>query len=464
MAHPHRTYPPRDTGHSVLHAVIREHLEPFLREVSDRGDGSGLPRFVEQEFREFLTCGVLAHGFTRLRCADCTFERLLPFSCKRRGFCPSCGGRRMAERAAYLVDEVLPRVPVRQWVLTLPYRLRYRLAWDHALCRAVLGVYARVLLAFYARTAQAHGIQDGRTGTVTVIQRFGSGLQLNVHLHTLVVNGVFSEPRSGPLTFHPAPPPSDEDVAHVLATVRAWVGRLLARRQLEPADDAAPADPLAEVSPVLAGLVGASVQGRVALGPRAGARVRRLGDEPDLGHVTSRGPRQAQLDGFDLHANVWVPPNDRARLEQLCRYLLRPPLAQDRLRLRADGRVLVALKTVWRDGTSHFLFEPIEFLEKLAAIIPRPAVNLLLYHGILAPQKCQPVDWLLRPLPHDFQCQPGKCAGIRELHFVGSNGRDDPALIRGSDEIWKRARLDADVDRFRVFVHRIRPSVGDRSS
>ena len=230
----------------------------------------------------------------------------------------------MAERAAYLVDEVLPQVPVRQWVLTLPYRLRYRLAWDHALCRAVLGVYARGLLAFYARTARAHGIPEGQTGTVTVIQRFGSGLQLNVHLPTLVLDGVFSETRPGHLTFHPAPLPSDEDVAHVLATVRTRVGRLLARRQLEPAADTAPADPLADASPVLAGLASASVQGRVALGPRAGARVRRLGDEPDLGHVTSRGPRQAQLDGFDLHANVWVPPNDRARLEQLCRYLLRP--------------------------------------------------------------------------------------------------------------------------------------------
>ena len=146
-------------------------------------------------------------------------------------------------------------------------------------------------------------------------------------MHTLVIDGVFSELRSGQLTFHQAPLPSDADVAQVLATVRARVGRLLARRQLEPADDTTPADPLAEVSPVLAGLVGASVQGRVALGPRAGARVRHLGDEPDLGHVASRGPRQAQLDGFDLHANVWVPPNDRARLEQLCRYLLRPPLA-----------------------------------------------------------------------------------------------------------------------------------------
>ena len=64
-----------------------------------------------------------------------------------------------------------------------------------------------------------------------------------------------------------------------------------------------------------------------------------------------------------------------------------PPLAQERVRLRADGRVLVQLKTVWRDGTSHFLFDPIEFLEKLAAIIPRPAVNLLLYHGLLAPRE-----------------------------------------------------------------------------
>ncbi len=73
-------------------------------------------------------------------------------------------------------------------------------------------------------------------------------------------------------------------------------------------------------------------------------------------------------------------------LEQLCRYLFRPPLAQDRVRLRAAGRVLVELKKVWRDGTSHFLFEPVEFLEKLAALIPRPAVNLVLYHGLLAPR------------------------------------------------------------------------------
>ena len=92
--------------------------------------------------------------------------------------------------------------------------------------------------------------------TVTVIQRFGSGLQLNVHLHTRVLDGVFSDARPGGLTFHPTPPPSDEDVAQALATVSARVGRIVARRQLEPTDDTASADPLFDVSPVLTGLVG----------------------------------------------------------------------------------------------------------------------------------------------------------------------------------------------------------------
>jgi hypothetical protein len=98
----------------------------------------------------------------------------------------------MTERAAHLVDEVLPRVPVRQWVLTVPYRLRYQMAWDHALSRAVLGVYTRILLDVYARGARERGIRDGRTGTVTVIQRSASDLNLNVHFHTLALDGVFS--------------------------------------------------------------------------------------------------------------------------------------------------------------------------------------------------------------------------------------------------------------------------------
>jgi putative transposase len=99
----------------------------------------------------------------------------------------------------------------------------------------------------------------------------------------------------------------------------------------------------------------------------------------------ARGPRHAHLDGFDLHANVWVGPNERARLEQLCRYVLRPPLADNRIRRLTDGRVRLELKRPWSDGTTHLLFEPLEFLEKLAALTPRPEINRVLYHGVLAP-------------------------------------------------------------------------------
>jgi len=150
-------------------------------------------------------------------------------------------------------------------------------------------------------------------------------------------------------------------------------------------------------SPALAGISSASVQGRVALGPRAGARVWRLGDDPDAPWVLSTMPRHAHLAGFDLHANVAVPATDRARLEQLCRYLLRPAVAQDRLRLLDDGRIVLTLKTAWADGTRQLLFEPLTLLEKLAALIPWPRINLVLYHGVLAPH----CGWRARVVAYD---------------------------------------------------------------
>ena len=110
-----------------------------------------------------------------------------------------------------------------------------------------------------------------------------------------------------------------------------------------------------------------------------------VGREPGAPWVTSRGPCQAHLEGFDLHANITVAADDRAGVERLCRYVLRPPVAQERLSLTPDGLVLVTLKTEWHDGTTHLLFTPVELLEKLAALTPRPRINLVLYHGILAP-------------------------------------------------------------------------------
>jgi len=102
--------------------------------------------------------------------------------------------------------------------------------------------------------------------------------------------------------------------------------------------------------------------------------------------LTTGGPRHAHIEGFDLHANVAVRAGETERLEHLCRYILRPPVAQDALELTPDGKVLLRLRRPWRDGTRAICFEPSEFLEKLAVIIPRPRINLLIYHGAFAPR------------------------------------------------------------------------------
>lgn len=119
MARPSPAYEPRSPAHGALYQIVHDHFETFRAQAASLRDGDGLPRFVEHAFRRFLHCDSLAGGFARFRCGECGLDRLIPFSCKGR-LCSSCGGRRMAERAAYLVDRVLPDVPVRQWVLSLP--------------------------------------------------------------------------------------------------------------------------------------------------------------------------------------------------------------------------------------------------------------------------------------------------------------------------------------------------------
>jgi hypothetical protein len=133
----------------------------------------------------------------------------------------------MTERAAHLVDHVFPRVPVRQWVLSLPHRLRYRLAWDHNLCRAVAGCAMRAILGFLRRRARDAGVRDGRGGAVTIVQRFGGALNTNIHFHTLAIDGVFWKD-GDTVRFHPSPSLDDADVDEVLATVEAYLRPVLA--------------------------------------------------------------------------------------------------------------------------------------------------------------------------------------------------------------------------------------------
>jgi len=380
----------------VLHRVLSAHLATFLARVEADETRAGLPRRVRRELTAFLRCGILAYGFARVHCASCGKDALVAFSCKGRGFCPSCGARRMAEAAAHLVERVLPEVPVRQWVLTMPWRLRFLLASDPALCAAVRRTFLRAVLASYRERAARDGIPAGRTGSVTVVQRFGSALNLNVHFHALVLDGVYTS--AGPLAqpeFHTAEELEPEEVERLVRTVRERILRLLRRRGLLPAageerDSAQPEELLPQG--LLPFLAAASIQGRIALGPDSGRPIERRG-RPTC--PTRTAPRSqpgrlcAAQDGFSLHAEVRVESHARQRLEHLCRYVLRPPIATERLSLADDGKVVYALRHPWRDGTAEIVFDPLTFLERLAALVPRPRAHLLTYHGVLAPAS----DW-----------------------------------------------------------------------
>jgi hypothetical protein len=434
VAAPSTSYEPRCPSQRALYQIVHDHFETFRAQAASLRDGEGLPRFVEQEFRDFLQCGWLAGGFARFRCGDCGLDRLVPFSCKGRALCPSCGGRRMAERAAHLLDHVFPDVPVRQWVLSLPYRMRYQLAWDHDVCRAVVAVFLRAVLGFLRARARDSGVADGRGGAVAVIQRFGGALNLNVHVHALVLDGVFARNRAGTLNFHPTRRLTALDVAEVLATVQPRIKRLLDRRGLgDGDDDGSASDAWADEAPVLAELAAASVQGTVALGPHRGARLRRPGDPPEEGETPAHGGCHARANGFDLHAGLVVPTGQRERLERVCCYALRPPVTQERLHLTGEGQVRLELRQPWRDGTTDVVFDPVEFLGRLAVLVPRPRINLILYHGVLGPRAAWRSEVVRRTPTED-----ARDAGVNEASTAPALEADTPdtAGSRSRGERW----------------------------
>ena len=120
-------------------------------------------------------------------------EMLLAFSCKRRGFCPSCAGRRMAQTAAHLVERVIPWVPTRQWVVSVPVPLRYWMAASQDLTAKVHTIIRTTIGQYYVNQAVTRGVARAKVqpGSVTFIQRFGSAINLNLHFHVVFLEGVY---------------------------------------------------------------------------------------------------------------------------------------------------------------------------------------------------------------------------------------------------------------------------------
>ncbi len=367
-------YRPRSPASTVLYRTVQENWLGFQDLVAR--EERRLPRHVIKEFEGFLRCGIHAHGFLRLQCKGCRAEKFLAFSCKKRGFCPSCGGRRMNETAAHLVDRVFPKVGVRQWVVSFPMPVRFILARDPKLQSEVLAIVLRVIRGWMRERT---GRRKLETGAVTVLQRFGGSLNLNLHFHILLLEGGYEDG-----SFHWIPELGAEDVGRVLEKITYRTIRALKKKgHFADGKEALAEEDFGE--DVLPGLQAASVRNRVALGERSGQWVRRVGSLGVGERVEMTGRLQAAKGGFSLDAGVYCGPNERKKLEQLCRYVARPAVAEERLRRLPNENVLMKLKRSYSDGTSHLVFGPMEMMEKLAALVPPPRAHLTRYHGVLGP-------------------------------------------------------------------------------
>jgi len=365
---------------TLLYQLVERYYPEFV--ATREAAGRLLPRYVQEEFEAYLKCGCLKHGFLRVRCEDCRAEKLVAFSCKRRGFCPSCGARRMAESAALLADEVLPRKPLRQWVLSLPFALRFLLATDPKALTQVLGIVYRTTSAHVLRKARLTRA-TGATGAVTLIQRFGSALNLNIHFHMLVLAGAYLVGAEPPV-FRRIAPPREAELQALVERLAGRIGRSLERQGLLVRDAE---NGFLEFGPEAGGamddLIGHSITYRVAVGPRAGQKVFTLQTVPAREEEPRKGV--AQYAGFSLHAGIGVEADQREKLERLARYVSRPPVSVERLALTAQGQVRYRLKTPYRDGTTHIVLEPLDFIARLAALVPPPRVHLTRYRGVFAP-------------------------------------------------------------------------------
>ena len=220
-------YARRRPENTTLYHVVQQHLETYLTLArEDDWDGCSVPAYVEREFRQYLECGILAYGFARARCAECGHDFLVAFSCKGRALCPSCNARRMAETAAHLVDHVFPPLPVRQWVLSVPKRLRWYLQREPKAVSAVLHILLRVIAA-HLRQSSPGASARARLGAVSFVHRFGSSLNRHTHYHCCILAGVFEPRDDGSIRFLSAAAPTPQEITAIAEEIRRRVLRLL---------------------------------------------------------------------------------------------------------------------------------------------------------------------------------------------------------------------------------------------
>ena len=367
-------YRRRQPERTLLYRTVQTHLATWLALQAD-GARACAPAVSEREFRRYFECGILAHGFARARCADCGHDFLVACSCKCRGVCPSCITRRMVETAAHLADYVIPRLPVRQWVLSVPKRLRYHLERDPGVLNATLHIF----LTAIERVLRQHSpgaSAASHIGAVIFIHRFGALLNTHLHFHCIVVDGVFEGDAEGGITFHPAAGLDPSAIGDVQAAVRRRLLRSVLRRGLLSADD-----------------------------------VQVMAEWEHGG-------------GFSVDAEVRIEAHERDGLERLLRYCApkvlrscteevllgcaRPAFALERLREIDPEHLVYESVKPGPGGSVSLMLTPMQLLDRLAALIPPPRRHRHRYVGVLAPNSplrdavtalAQPTEIAVAPTP-----------------------------------------------------------------
>jgi hypothetical protein len=371
---PHRKperYTRRRPERTPLYKIIARHFETWLAERS-LGDHP-VAAHVEEEFRAYLRCGILSFGFARARCGTCGHDFLVAFSCKGRGVCPSCNGRRMAQTAAHLVDHVIPPVPVRQWVISVPKRLRWYLAERPEAVSALTNIFMSEVewlvqtAAGVEGTRSEKGTDSPHIGGISFLHRFGSALNHHVHLHACITDGVFahiatSDQADAGVAFLPCRPITPADLEALTERVRRRLIRWYKRRGFLDAEAAA--------------------------------------------DLLSWNPS-----GFSIDASVRISLDDRdvpsfyKSLEHLIRYCARPAFAVERLAVidGRDGKPDLVRYTLARHKRGQWIgrgrtqksttpdrqgvvnLSPSDLLDRLADLVPPPRKHRHRYHGVFAP-------------------------------------------------------------------------------
>ena len=381
------TYVRRRPELTPCYKIVQGHLSTFIhdREI----EGRPLPEYVIKEFEAYLHCGIPAWGFLRLVCKSCQREKIVAFSCKKRGFCPSCCAKRRSEAATHLVENILPMVPYRQFVVSFPIPMRYWLHTNKKLFAKIYRIIIKEIHGYYKTKALSVGIKSPMPGTICFTQRWGSALNLNPHLHILACDGVYTGTDEH-VRFRNTEAITDQEVEKLITAISGKVMAYLKKLGLLDREGDVVLNPLADGifadHESLALATSSSIAGKIAFGPNAGKYVTKIGSGFGYGEEIplAKGQRCFSINGFSLHANTSTNTLQRDRLYKLVEYIARGPLSNERLEITKSGNVKLKLKTSWSDGTSHLLFTPEEFLEKLAALIPPPKSHLVRWSGVFA--------------------------------------------------------------------------------